>query len=81
MFGPRQASYGSAKSNMTRTANLINGYFAAKGTEFRVTASDIPIITILLKVARLIETPGHRDSITDTAGYAQVLALTEGLDE
>lgn len=65
---------------MERTAALVNGYLEARGTDFRITADDVPVLMILLKVARLVETPSHRDSIVDLAGYAEVLARTVGLD-
>ena len=81
VFGERQQKYGHPRDNMQRTADLLNGYFAAKGVEFRASADDIPVMMILLKLARLVETPGHRDSIVDVAGYAEVLARTTGLDD
>jgi hypothetical protein len=36
---------------------------------------------ILLKMARLMETPNHRDSYVDMAGYAATGARVVGIDE
>jgi len=40
------------------------------GIDATVTPVDVAIMSALIKVARLIESPGHRDSWLDLAGYA-----------
>ena len=40
----------------------------------RVTARQVAVCLIDLKLARLANDPGHLDSITDIAGYAGCLA-------
>lgn len=60
--------YGSAAPNMARTAALWSAILQKP-----VTADDVALCLIALKIARLLETPGHRDSIVDIAGYAAVL--------
>ena len=64
----RGKTYGPAKENMTRTAKL---WSVMLGVE--VTAIQVATCLIQLKMARLVETPGHVDSVLDVAGYAAVL--------
>ncbi len=39
---------------------------------------DVAMLMILLKIARLAETPNHRDSIVDIIGYAACYAEMVG---
>ena len=64
----RGKTYGPMKENMTRTAKL---WSVMLGVE--VTAAQVATCLIQLKMARLVETPGHVDSVLDVAGYAAVL--------
>jgi hypothetical protein len=67
--GPREDDYGSAGSSFQRTANLLNaaGFGRNDGPTI---ASDVAIIMVLLKIARLGNSPSHEDSWIDIAGYA-----------
>jgi len=60
--------YGDAASNMATTARL---WSVVLGVE--VTAPQVALCMIQLKVARLLVTPSHNDSTVDIAGYAAVL--------
>ena len=60
--------YGSPAPNMIATARL---WSVVLGQE--VTPSQVALCLIQLKVARLLVTPTHRDSMVDIAGYAAVL--------
>ena len=64
----RGAVYGSARDNMQRTAAM---WSPVLGIE--VTRHQVAICLMLLKIARLVETPDHADSVIDIAGYAAVL--------
>lgn len=82
VFGPREGGYGHPARNFQRTADLWNGYLSALG-HFDVDLSvlDVSHMMILLKMARLMETPTHRDSHVDIAGYAEAGARAVGVDE
>lgn len=82
VYGPRQAAYGHPRDNFQRTADLWNGYLtAAKGDAPILNATDVAQMMVLLKMARLMQTPAHRDSWVDIAGYAATGARVNGLDD
>ena len=82
VYGPRQKAYGHPRDNFERTARLRNGYlFACKGNDAPLlNATDVAQMMVLLKMARLMQTPDHRDSIVDMAGYAATYARVVGAD-
>ena len=63
--GERNQSYDEPEDNFGRTAQLWSAYLTVE-----VTAIDVAVLMVLLKVARLMHTPGHVDSWVDIAGYA-----------
>jgi hypothetical protein len=65
--GARQAAYGDAFDNWDRTAALMSPVVGRI-----LTAEEAILLLIQVKVARLLQTPDHRDSIVDIAGYAAV---------
>lgn len=67
--GQRGKDYGTPAVNLgERTADLWDAYMRHR--DFPVDGRDVCIMQILVKVARLIESPAHRDSWLDIAGYA-----------
>jgi len=68
VVGERGRVYGSPAPNMAATARL---WSVVLGQE--VTPGQVALCLIQLKVARLLTTPTHRDSMVDIAGYAAVL--------
>lgn len=72
--GPRAAAYGPPRQNWDRTADIATAI-----TGYQMDASTCCKVAIAMKLARLIETPKHRDSIVDLAGYAWVLSELEGV--
>lgn len=62
--GPRQATYGDARTNFTHTAQMWSAY---KGVDF--TAYDVAVFMTLLKIDRLRTTPTHDDSWLDAVAY------------
>jgi len=71
----REGSYGSPQENFERIAKLWNVILAGKlGEEHEISAADVAMMMIGIKLARLIETPDHQDSAVDAAGYAALLA-------
>ena len=69
--GQRQTDYGTVEDNFQNIANLWNAYFqtSSKGIP-NINTTDVAAMMALMKVARLIHSPGHRDSWVDLAGYA-----------
>ena len=75
--GQRAKDYGDVTENHERIANLWNYWLSTSpgtvGSKFgKITAYDVAIMMVLLKVARLMHTQGHGDSHVDIAGYAAI---------
>lgn len=67
--GDRQDAYGSPKENWERTAKIASAI-----TGINLTPEECVKVAIAMKLARLQQTPDHRDSMVDLAGYAWVLS-------
>ena len=65
----RGQHYGKVLENHNRIAKI---WSLIIGSE--VTEEQVALMMVGLKVARLIETPDHQDSILDIAGYAAVMS-------
>lgn len=63
--GARADAYGGPEDSFFQIANLWSAY---KGQAF--TMEDVAIMLALLKIARLRNSPSHKDSWVDLAGYA-----------
>lgn len=72
IYGDREQTYGEPSRNLDTIAELWSTYL-----DQGITAQDVCNMMILLKVARLKNTPDHEDSIIDIAGYA---ALKERIE-
>jgi hypothetical protein len=81
--GARRQAYGTPEDNFQVIADLWNAVMRKKqaaldaaptapNVKLRVVLSseDVALFMTLVKVARLAETPEHRDSWVDIAGYA-----------
>ena len=66
----RRERYGRPYENHKRIADLWNAYFT--GTKRSISPADVAIGMILVKIARLQESPEHYDSLMDIAAYAAV---------
>ncbi len=65
----RNRTYGSPVANFTTTADALTALgFSFQGVA--LTPASVAIMMATLKLARLVNTPGHRDSWVDLAGYA-----------
>lgn len=62
--GPRQAIYGHPLDNFSRLGKLMSGILGIE-----VTAEQAALCMVAVKISRLIQTPDHRDSDLDGAGY------------
>lgn len=71
--GSRRADYGKPERNFERIAVLWQAYLLAKygsgDVEMHIDAVDVCHMLDLVKLARLIESPDHEDSIRDRFGY------------
>jgi hypothetical protein len=73
IYGDREKTYGHPAKNLLNIAKLWTTYL-----DKEVTAQDVATMMVLLKIARLMNQPDHRDSLVDSAGY---LALIERIKE
>lgn len=77
--GDRNKTYGSAYKNMANFAELLEGYFRARGwitssASGAVTAEDAAHIMVLAKMARtaIATLPFHEDNYIDAAAYCAI---------
>jgi len=67
LVAERGRAYGHPRPNHERIAAL---WSVILGTP--VTAEQVALCMVQVKVSRLIQSPDHADSIDDIAGYAEV---------
>lgn len=63
----RQAVYGHPFDDYSRTAKLWSAVLGAE-----VTPEQAALCMIMVKISRLVNSPDHRDSQVDVAGYIKV---------
>jgi len=68
IHGQRADDYGDAQLSFQRMADLVNPII--RKADGNLTATDMALVMIQVKIARLQESPDHEDSWTDIAGYA-----------
>ena len=81
--GERQSVYGHPQENFDKTSHLWNGYLFAKfgANTPLLRGVDVANLMLMVKMARLMRTPDHRDSWVDMAGYVATGSRVEGVDE
>ena len=67
--GDRMKVYHHPMEDFSRTALIWSAIFGHE-----VTAEQVALCMVGVKISRLIATPGHRDSIVDGSGYFGCLA-------
>lgn len=74
--GARQLNYGSPEDTFGRIAALWDTYLSQRPQEnfWTIDPKDVCMMMILMKIARLMNTPEHWDSIKDVIGYATCMA-------
>lgn len=70
VHGDRRKVYGHPLDDYTKTAKLFSGILGID-----VTPEQAILCMIGVKLSRLVQSPDHRDSIIDIAGYAECLDL------
>lgn len=63
----RGACYGESEGSLKKIASYWRLYL---NSGFTLTAYDVAMMMLLLKVARAQASPSHRDNYIDMAGYA-----------
>lgn len=76
IYGDRENTYGDPGKNLRIIADYWNTYLISRGFDFLegLDFDDVCNMMVLLKIARLGNTPLHHDSLVDAAGY---LALAD----
>lgn len=68
--GPREKEYGDKTENHARIAKLWNMWLTeTKEDGDAITPYDVATMMLMVKLARLMQSPGHQDSHIDIAGY------------
>ena len=71
IYGDREQTYGNPSKNLKQIAAYWSIHLSGTtGENIVLTPEDVCEMMILLKVARLGNTPQHTDSLLDIAGYA-----------
>lgn len=74
--GARADVYGGPEDSFRTISRLWAIYLSRSGSVVALEPSDVAAMMALLKIARLQNTPSHRDSWVDIAGYAACGAET-----
>lgn len=72
ILAERGRNYGHPYPNHKRIAELWSAYL-----EHPITPFQASICMLLCKISRIVETPGHADSLRDVAGYARVATIID----
>lgn len=68
----RQNTYGKPENNFQIIANMWNEYLGVD--KILLSARDVAVMMMLLKIARMKSSPNHLDNYIDAAGYSIIAA-------
>ena len=68
--GERGETYSHPAIDFSRTASMVSGMLNHKLKE-PLTPQDIALLMVCVKLSRLVNSPDHRDSAVDIAGYIE----------
>lgn len=71
--GDRAFEYGDKTAYCNRIATLWNFWLQQRPQQEYLSAYDVAMMMLLVKIARLMQTPGHQDSHIDIAGYVAIM--------
>ncbi len=72
--GPRGEDYGHPRDDFTRTGRIWGAVLGIPD----ITPEKVALCMMGVKQSRLCQTPGHRDSVVDIAGYAECYDMCSG---
>lgn len=82
IYGDREGTYGNPAKNLRAIADFWQVYlYNLTGTFYTISTDDVCNMLVLMKTARLINAPLHRDSLVDVIGYTLLkerIAQTQG---
>jgi len=74
IYGDREKTYGSPDKNLATISEYWSTYLSKKyGDPVELDVNDVCVMMALLKLSRLGNSPDHRDSKVDTAGYIALM--------
>lgn len=74
IYGDREKTYGSPDKNLLTISQYWSVYLTNKYSfETVLDVNDVCVMMTLLKLSRLGNSPDHRDSKVDTAGYIALM--------
>lgn len=76
IYGDREKTYGHPAKNLERIAKLWSAYL-----DKELTAYDVSNLMVLLKTARLQNTPAHEDTLVDIIGYTLLQERVKDADK
>jgi hypothetical protein len=77
----RNVEYGEPENNFTRIGLLWTAYLRGRGLlDADLTTVDVAMLSLLIKVARVMESPAKADHWVDIAGYAACGAQCAGVN-
>jgi hypothetical protein len=82
IYGEREQTYGDPGKNLRIIADYWNTYLISKGFDFLegLDFDDVSNMMVLMKIARLGNTPLHHDSMVDICGYMALADRVQGHD-
>ena len=83
IYGDREETYGDPGKNLRIVADYWNTYLSSKWSDFcgMLDYDDVCNLMVLLKIARLGNTPGHHDSLVDICGYTALQDRVKNADQ
>ena len=79
--GEREEQYGSPEDNFSKIAELWTTYLDDGEGYINITKTDVSIMMILLKIARIAGGKTHQDNWIDIAGYAACGGEIDGKED
>jgi hypothetical protein len=81
IYGDREQTYGRPSKNLDCIAQFWTTYLVNRSDPTAdVNAQDVAAMMTLLKIARLANSPDHRDSLVDGCGYLALIERVQNSD-